>query len=80
MKTLKELYIHIEHLMRENPGYAQLPLVYAADDEGNSYHPVHNFPSEFLVEELNKHYLEPGFEYDIDLTIKPFKPNCIIIN
>ncbi len=71
----------IEELLKlKDLGYGELVCIYSADDEGNSYHKVINQPSEFIVEDLEEHYLESNFEYDENDKILDFKPNCIIIN
>ncbi len=78
MITLKQ---HIEKLLElQALGYADLPVIYASDDEGTNYHLVSSEPSEFIVEGFDNYYLEPAFEYDEKNNQLEFITNCIIIN
>lgn len=74
MYTLKDLKIEIEKLLKTHPEYSNLPLVYASDDEGNSYQKVHNKPLAIEMENIKDYYLEPSTDYDLKT------PNCICIN
>lgn len=78
MITVNKLIKKLQEL--SSKGYGELPVIYSADDEGNSYHKVNNEPSEFLVEDITEYYLETNFEYDKEDKILDFTPNCIIIN
>lgn len=79
MKTLDKYIEQLQELSKQ--GYGNLPIVYSADDEGNSYHTVNEYePSLFIVEDINEYYLESAIEYDEANMPLDFKPNCIIIN
>lgn len=79
MITLNKYIEQLQEL--QNKGWGELPVIFASDDEGNSYHKVYIEPSEFLVEDLEKRELEPAFEYEENgKEVKDFVPNCIIIN
>ncbi len=80
MQTLRTLLKQIEEIQKTNPKWMDLPLIYSSDDEGNSFHKVHAELSEYLVEDINEHCLEPDFEYDEEWKVIPFEPNCICIN
>jgi hypothetical protein len=79
MKTLKDLKDNIERLLIEHPEYANLPLIYSSDDEGNSFHLVHSSLCLAQVEDIKEYYLElVGFDGDEDINSEDI--NCICIN
>jgi len=57
-------------------GYAELPVIYSQDSEGNSYSQVNYEPQLVLAENPNSYYLDL-IEVDEN---EEFEPNCIIIN
>jgi hypothetical protein len=61
-------------------GHGDLPIIYASDDEGNSYHKVYNSPTLAQIEEnIQEHNLEiVGFISDRDVIEKDC--NCVCIN
>jgi hypothetical protein len=76
-RTLKDLKEEIEALIKENPQYADLPIIYASDDEGNDYQKVHNTLTLMIVEDIDGRSLEVNNEEE-DGDSK--KINCICIN
>ena len=72
---LKEYIEQLNDLIVHNPEYAELPLAYASDDEGNSYHRVSNPPIAAYFEDSDSYYLDGAWfdEY-------PDDPNFIVIN
>lgn len=78
MITVNELILVLQEL--KDKGCGKLPIIYSSDNEGNSYHKVYCLPSEFIVEDLDEHYLESAVEYDEKDEPMPFIPNCVIIN
>lgn len=72
MKTLNE---YIDELMElQDNGYGKCVMIFATDDEGNSYHAVHNSPSLAIAEDLNEYYIELMSDR------KNKKYNAIIVN
>lgn len=55
---LKEYIKELQNLVKEYPQFAELPVAYSSDDEGNSYHLVHNTGTPIQVEDPTTHYLE----------------------
>lgn len=90
MITVKQLIAALEAL--EEQGFGDLPCVFATDAEGNNYHKVENYPSEFIVEDINQYYLEAidlddddidledDNDEDLEDDYKNLLPNCVIIN
>lgn len=78
MITVNEMIRELKEL--KDKGYGDLPCIYSSDDEGNSYHLVNSEPSEFLVDDLQRRFLERAIEWDDNDEIIAFVPNCIIIN
>jgi hypothetical protein len=91
MKTLKELSLEIVELLKKNPEFGDLPIIYSRDDEGNDYQAVHCTLSPLQVENIQERDLQVvGFlgskKYDYD-TLEELEEkveikdiNCICIN
>ena len=90
MKTLKQLSLDIDNLLRENPQFGDLPVIYSSDDEGNSYKKVHQDVTPAMAIDVKEWELElVGFlgnnkndyeeEENQDL-IEVKDINCICIN
>ena len=85
MITLGQHLSNIRKLLDWHPEWADLPIIYASDDEGNSYHNVYNLPIPAQVHDIKEHYLEL---VDIYIEEKDAQSedisrddvNCIIIN
>ena len=73
---LKEYIENLNLLIAENPEYAELDVIYSADDEGNQYFPVIYEPT-IGFHQKGEFYCPHEFE-DFDLADK--KPNSICIN
>ncbi len=68
---------YIEKLLElQKQGYGDLPVIYASDDEGNSYHKVGNLPCTYKVVDLKDYCLEPNFDNGDYFN----EVNCIIVN
>lgn len=79
MITLNTYIKHLQGIVRNDPEFGKLPVVYSHDDEGNAYQKIHNQPNVMIVEDINQHYLEPrliGKGETVDKT----DINCIIVN
>ena len=74
MITVKDLVTQLAKMVNSDPKYGQLPVIYATDDEGNSYHHVQNIPGLATVEDLDERYLEISEDSNMD------NANCVIIN
>jgi len=85
MITLKEHFEALVRLMKNHPEWEDLPIIYASDDEGNSYHNVYSNPSPAQVQDINSQYLEivgiyiQGKDAESE-DISRNGVNCIIIN
>ena len=73
--TLRE---YIKKLQKVDPKYLDLPIIYASDDEGNSFHPVYNDPTLVEVDDPSAHYVEIVWDEETNLEGQNF--NAIIIN
>ena len=79
--TLKEYVESLQETLKENPELADKPVAYSSDDEGNSFHLIHNTPTLCQVENNTTHYLEMVGYYDEDSDeIHKDDINCIIVN
>jgi hypothetical protein len=77
-KTLKQLSLEIDLLIREHPEYANLPVIYATDDEDNEYHPIYNEPTPMQVQDPIEHYVEVvGAKGDEDIADEDINAICI---
>ena len=76
--TLKEYADDINNLLKDNPEFADFPVIYSADDEGNSYQNVNYTPSPVEVEDPLSYYHELVWEEDGETEGQNF--NAIIIN
>lgn len=69
----------LEALKKFDP---ELPVIAAADDEGNSYHPA-DTPGGFFCPELDRHYIEEVYpeEYFDDARDSGHEPvvNCVML-
>ena len=74
--TLNQYIAGLIAFRNKNPQCGEMPVAYASDDEGNSYHLVHSGPTPVEMEDTTTHYLE------VVLPEKGETPqdNCIIIN
>ena len=70
--TLQEYINKLQALADQNPKYKDLPVIYAAFDEGNGYHHLTWDPSLAYAEDINAGYIE---EVSTD---KQY--NCVILN
>jgi hypothetical protein len=77
MVTLKEYIKHLQEVLDKNPLYAEFPVIYAVDEEGNSYHKVYNTPTLVEVDDINDYYLDVNFS---DSGEDSETPNAVIIN
>ena len=73
--TLREYIINLQNL---DPKYLDLSIIYASDDEGNSFHPVHNDPTLVEVDDPLAHYVEMVWDEETGQEGQNF--NAIIIN
>lgn len=68
---LKDFIKELQNLVEQHPEFAELPVAYASDDEGNDYHIVHQTALPIQVHDNTAHSLEiiayfNGDEDDID--------------
>jgi hypothetical protein len=75
MITLKQLQQDILKMMVEHPEWADLPIIYSSDDEGNEFKKVHNNLTPMIAEDINQWSLEVD-----GANGKLKKVNCICIN
>ena len=73
---LKEYIENLNLLVAKNPEYAELDVIYSADDEGNQYFPIAYEPT-IGFHQRGEFYCQHELE-DFDLSDK--KPNSICIN
>ena len=79
MRTLKQLQKDIDLLLQNHPEWANLPIIYSSDDEGNSYQKVYNELSPTQIHNLNEWNLEMvGFLGEDEIDERDI--NCICIN
>lgn len=79
--TLYEFIQGLQQTVLDNPKLADLPVAYSSDDEGNSFHLIHNTPTPCQVEDNTTHYLEMVGYYDEESNeIHKDDINCVIIN
>lgn len=75
--NLKEYVEILNKYLEENPKYADVPVMYFTDDEGNSAHILDiNEPHFFYCEDPSSHYLEL-FDEDDDEAHEGFGVICI---
>jgi hypothetical protein len=60
-------------LLEKHPEYAEFPVIYSTDDEGNHYQPVYFIPGVITVDNPESNYPEP-------VNSEILKPNAICIN
>ncbi len=70
--TFKEYVTELVEALKVKPEWADLPVVYSVDDEGNRYHKV-NYTA-------NPMSAEDPTAWEIELTEDGDKPNVICIN
>lgn len=86
MQKVQDLIDSLTDLVKKYPEYKNLPIGYASDDEGSSYHKIYNNISPAQFENINERYLELiGFfddtnPIDEQRDISQKDVNCIIIN
>lgn len=81
MQTLEAHIKALQDIVKQYPHLADKPIIYAVDDEGNAYHPIHNEPSLTQVEDIDQHYLEVIGHYDDESDEIAIEDcNCITIN
>jgi len=69
-----EHYVKVcNKMLEKHPEYAQLPVIAASDDEGNSYFQVIFTPGTIVVDDPESNRLEP-------VNPEGRKPNAICIN
>lgn len=66
MKTLNEYIESLQKIVEEQPERGEHVVIYAKDDEGNEYHPVHFSPSVLYAESPLTNYVEVVSEEDVD--------------
>lgn len=74
MTTLKQYVEWVNHFYNNNPEYADLPVFYSTDDEGNSFDSIKFEPSAMVFYDVNQRYPKPYHGDDSK------EPNAIIIN
>ena len=75
--TLKEYVEILNKYLEENPKYADMPVMYFTDDEGNAAHILDiDEPQLFYCEDPDSHYLEL-FDEDDDEADEGFGVICI---
>jgi len=70
--TLKEYIKHLNNIIKENPQAGDFLVIYACDDEGNSFHKT-NFPPAIMAVK------DTETLYDLQLD-RSAEPNVICIN
>lgn len=55
---VKDLLKALNKVTKDNPNAKNFEIIYASDDEGNSYHRIHNTPTLMQVEDVKEYYLE----------------------
>ena len=79
MRTLIDLLKDITTLLTEHPEWANLPIIYSSDDEGNNYQKIHNGLSPAEIYDLNERNLDLiGFLEGDGIDERDI--NCICIN
>ena len=71
--TLKHYAKCLNALLKKHPEYAELPVIYSTDDEGNSYTQVICTPGIIVVDDPESSRPEPDYSEGL-------KPNAICIN
>lgn len=66
MKTLNEYIESLQKIVEEEPERGECIVVYAIDDEGNGYHPIHFSPSVLFAESPLTNYVEIVSEEGVD--------------
>lgn len=56
--TFEEYVNNLQRVLKENPEYKDLPVVYSSDDEGNDYMTVSFEPSTCKVLDIKDRFLE----------------------
>jgi hypothetical protein len=77
--TLKQYITKLKKVLKDNPEYGELPVVYVRDDEGNGYQMIHQpaIPAQF--EDLKQRDLElVGYLGDENIDKEDI--NAILIN
>lgn len=77
MLTLKEYIKHLQEVLDQHPEYSEFPVIYATDEEGNSYHKVYNTPTLVELDDPNDYYLDVNFSEE---GTDSLTPNAILIN
>ena len=79
MILLKDYIKQLIKIKNQHPSFGNLPVVYASDDEGNSYQKVSQEPGLFAVEDIAERNLEALINgEDVGTEVEDF--NCVIIN
>jgi hypothetical protein len=74
MKTLKQLSIEIEELLKKHPESADLPVIY----KGTGYHKIHFDITLVEIHDIKNYYLElVGFLGEEGVDIKNINGVCI---
>lgn len=72
MILLKTYLEELNKLVKENPEFLELPVVYCSDDEGNDLHKVIMYAAPLNVEDVSQYFLE--------LTEGDLPANVIVLN
>lgn len=79
--TLKEYIKGIEDFVKQYPEALDMPVIYASNDEGNSYHTIYNTPTIIQVHSLEGRDLEVVGYYSSDNRLIAREDcNAVIIN
>lgn len=72
---ISEMIANLQGFMKE---HGDLECYYAADDEGNAYHPVYYSPSCYYVNQHGDMYQEEDIRDEDPEDIEDLKPVCIV--
>ena len=65
MKTFKEYVAELVKMLEDEPELGECGVIYAADDEGNAFHPLDFPPTITYTTDSEEYYIETIHEDDI---------------
>lgn len=79
MQTLKEYIKKLQKIVKNNPEFANLPVIYADDEQGHQFSKVTSEPIPCEVDDINERYLDLIGTLGDDFT-EESDINAILIN
>ena len=75
---LREYLKYLNEFVNNDPNTLEMEVIYSADDEGNDYQRVNNFPVSCQTHDVDKYYMEiVGWEGDDDISHEDLNAVCI---